>query len=529
MESVRVAAALENTACLLVNYLYLVVHHHILHVALKHGVGLKQLGDGMHSLRLQGIIRKQGGLLSLFLLGSEVLLLQLGYLISDIGKDEELLVGYTGGYKVVALVSHLHTPILLLYDKIKVISNQMHLAVVVLHVEILGLLQELLHARLGEELDQRIVLGKSLVGSQKHLGSLGLIAFGDQLLGLGKLLGHKLLLGIVQPFHIRLELHELLVIPSGHRSGYNQRRTGIVNQHGVHLVDYGVMVLALHKVVLVDGHVVTQVVETELVVGSECNVRTVSCAAGSGVGLMLVDAVHSQAVELVQRPHPLGVTLGQVVVDRHHMHSLACQRIEKYGEGRHQGLSLTGGHLGYLSLMQDDTSDELHVIVDHVPCGRVPSGHPCMAPVCLVPLYADIVVLGAELAVHIGGSHLDDFLFLEPAGGGLHHRESIGQHLVQNLLYLLVYLLGQLVHLSGQGLLLVNRDSHILQLGPERFLLCLISGNSVLYDFSYPVRLTSKFIIRKPVYTVIGSQHLCQYRLNLLHVPLGLGAEHLFQ
>ena len=529
MESVRVAAAFQDTAGLLVHDLDLIVHHHILHVALKHGVGLQKLSDRMHSFRLQRIVRQQGGLLSLFFLGSDVLLLQLGYLIADIGKDEELLVGDTGGDKVVALVGHLHASVLLLYDKIQVIGNQVHLTVVVLHVEILGLLQELLHARLREELDQRIVLGKSLVGSEEHLGSLGLVALGYEFLGLCELFGHELLLGIVQPLHVWLELHELLVVSTGHRSGYNQRCTGIVDQHGVHLIDYGVMMLALHKVVPVDGHIVTQVVEAELVVGSESDVGPVSGAAGSGVGLVLVDAVHSQTVELVQGAHPLGVTLGQVVVDRHHMHSLAGQSIEKYGEGSHQGLSLTGRHLGYLSLMQDDTTDELHVVMDHVPRGRVASGHPCMAPVSLVPLYADIVVLSTELAVHICGRHLDDLLLLESAGSGLHHGESVWKHLVQRLLDLLVYLLGQLVHLGGQSLFLLNRDSHVLQLGPEVLLLRLVSRYPVLNYFSYPVCLTSELIVRKPVYTVISSQNLCQYRLNLLHVPLGLGAEQLFQ
>ena len=63
-----------------------------------------------------------------------------------------------------------------------------------------------------------------------------------------------------------------------------------------------------------DGHVVTQVVETEFVVRAEGDVGHVGLAPGVGVGLRVVDAGYRQPVELVHRAHPLRVALGQVVV-----------------------------------------------------------------------------------------------------------------------------------------------------------------------------------------------------------------------
>ena len=65
------------------------------------------------------------------------------------------------------------------------------------------------------------------------------------------------------------------------------------------------------------SHIVAQIVEAEFVVGAERDVAFVCGASLGGVGLMLVDAVDCGAVEHVQRPHPLGVAFGQVVVDRH--------------------------------------------------------------------------------------------------------------------------------------------------------------------------------------------------------------------
>jgi len=44
--------------------------------------------------------------------------------------------------------------------------------------------------------------------------------------------------------------------------------------------------------------------------------------------------------------HPLGVALGQVVVDRHHVHTGTGEGIEVHRHRRHQGLAFTGLHLG---------------------------------------------------------------------------------------------------------------------------------------------------------------------------------------
>ena len=52
------------------------------------------------------------------------------------------------------------------------------------------------------------------------------------------------------------------------------------------------MMLALHEVAHPRGHVVTKIIETELVVGSECNVTFIGLPAGVAVRLVLVDTVH---------------------------------------------------------------------------------------------------------------------------------------------------------------------------------------------------------------------------------------------
>ena len=69
--------------------------------------------------------------------------------------------------------------------------------------------------------------------------------------------------------------------------------------------------------------------------------------------------------EGMDAPHPVGVALGQVVVDRDHVHALAAQRVQVGGERRHQGLAFAGLHLGDLAGVQHHAADQLHVEVAH--------------------------------------------------------------------------------------------------------------------------------------------------------------------
>ena len=237
-----------------------------------------------------------------------------------------------------------------------------------------------------------------------------------------------------QFLHQGLVLLEHLVVALGHGTGDDERRTGIVNQDGVDLVDNGVVVCALHEVLRVGGHVVAQVVEAELVVRAEGDVGHVGLATGLAVGLVLVDAVDGEAVEHVERPHPLRVALGQVVVDGDDVYAVARQCVQEDGQRGHQRLTLTRGHLGYLALVQDGAAEELHVVVNHVPLRLVAAGHPVVVVDGLVALDVHEVMAGSQFAVEVGGRHLHVGVVGEALGGALHDGEGHGAHLLQGLL-----------------------------------------------------------------------------------------------
>ena len=94
----------------------------------------------------------------------------------------------------------------------------MHLLVVVLHVEILGIYEQLLDARLTEVFDERIVFWQSLVCAEEYLSTLFLVTCSNESLCLIEQLGNiGTLLGI-KSLHKRLELHKLLVLTLWNRT-----------------------------------------------------------------------------------------------------------------------------------------------------------------------------------------------------------------------------------------------------------------------------------------------------------------------
>ena len=124
------------------------------------------------------------------------------------------------------------------------------------------------------------------------------------------------------------------------------------------------MLPALRLVLERERHVVAQIVKTEFVVGA------VGDVGGVGGALFLLRLTrdhhpHAHAQKIVEPPHPLGVTTGQVVVDGDHVHALAGQGIQIDRQGGHKGLALAGFHFGDLALVQHRAADDLYIEVAH--------------------------------------------------------------------------------------------------------------------------------------------------------------------
>ncbi len=92
--------------------------------------------------------------------------------------------------------------------------------------------------------------------------------------------------------YLRPEFVEFVAIALGYRAGNDQRGTGVVDQHRIHLVHNGVVMGSLHEVPRGMCHVVPQVVESEFVIRSVGDVRIVSGPPAFRIGPVLIDTVH---------------------------------------------------------------------------------------------------------------------------------------------------------------------------------------------------------------------------------------------
>ena len=63
--------------------------------------------------------------------------------------------------------------------------------------------------------------------------------------------------------------------------------------------------------------------------------------------------------------HPLGITTGEVVVDRDHVNATTGKCIEVTRQGGDQGLALASFHLSDLAFMEDHATNQLNVEMAH--------------------------------------------------------------------------------------------------------------------------------------------------------------------
>ena len=125
------------------------------------------------------------------------------------------------------------------------------------------------------------------------------------------------------------------------------------------------LMVALNAVREVELHVVAQIIEAELVVGSVGDVGAIRLLAFADRPDRAGYA-DRQSEKLVEPAHPFRVASGQVIVDGNDVDAFAFKRIQIGGQRGDQRFSFTGLHLGDLALVQHIAADQLHVEVPHV-------------------------------------------------------------------------------------------------------------------------------------------------------------------
>ena len=143
-------------------------------------------------------------------------------------------------------------------------------------------------------------------------------------------------------------------------SGEDQRRARLVDQQRVGLVDQRHVERPVDDGVRIARPQVAEVVETRFLGGDIRHVGPIRPAAIRRRHALL-DGSDRQAQHPVDRSHPVGVTPGEVVVERQDVHAVAAQRVQG---GRHHGnqrLALAGLHLDDAAAREGQRGHDLHV------------------------------------------------------------------------------------------------------------------------------------------------------------------------
>ena len=472
VQAITPATSLHDTPRLLIDNLNLTILNHILIIEIKHRISLEQLLESMHTLALERIVIVDL-VLTLYarLIVERLVSLNLRHHASNVRQDKKRMVVHLRSQPVITLVSQIHTVLLLVDHEIQRLDSLRHTAVIILHINLLSREQPRLDARLREILNQSLILRQSLITAiQREETTLSLFlvivshTLRDSLLSLSQILSSQSTLYTHETLHQRLILLIHLIITLRHRTRDNQRSTSIINQHRVHLIDDSIVMLALHQVSRILSHIVAQVVKAKLIVRTESDVSLISIAASHTIRLMLVNTIHTQTVEHINRSHPLRVTLGKIIIDRHHVHTIARQSIQEDRQSSRQSFTLTSKHLSNLALMQHRTAKKLHIKMHHVPQRRVAASHPLVVIHSRVTINIDKIMLGSQLTVKIRSLHTNISILRKTLRRTLDDSKDLSPHLVEHHLKLVKHILFQLVNLMEQRRAVLNVSLRNLRL-----------------------------------------------------------------
>ena len=123
---------------------------------------------------------------------------------------------------------------------------------------------------------------------------------------------------------------ELVVLLGGNHdgAGNDERRTGLINEDRIHLIDYGEKMPPLHLLLRAHSHpVVPEIVEAELAVRPVGDVALVSGLA-LVVRNIVFDASDGEAEKFINLSHPLGISTRQIIVHGHEINVLSRKRVE---------------------------------------------------------------------------------------------------------------------------------------------------------------------------------------------------------
>ena len=206
------------------------------------------------------------------------------------------------------------------------------------------------------------------------------------------------------------------------------------------------------------------------------------------------------------------------------MNTAACKGIQEHWQCCHKGLTFTGRHLSDLTLMQNRTTNELNIVVHHVPHGLITSSFPMIVVDGFIALNVEeVVAIGSKFTVKIGCCHLDCLILGEAFGSLLNDSKYRGQHLVELILDAVENFFLNLVNFSPQWFAIFILES--LDFSLNRCNLVAL-WFYILFNLLFDCGTAgTQFIVRQLLYLGIRFLYLTNDGHELLQVTLTLVAE----
>ena len=138
------------------------------------------------------------------------------------------------------------------------------------------------------------------------------------------------------------------------------------------------------------------------------------------------------------------------------MNTISGKCVEEDRERSHKGLTFTRCHLCNLTLMQYSTTEELDIIMDHVPKRLIATGYPMIMVDSLVAFNIHKIVAGRQFTVKVCSRDLNILVVGEALSHGFHDGEGHRTDLIEYFLIFLKDLLLQLVNFFEDRLTVLN-------------------------------------------------------------------------
>ena len=200
------------------------------------------------------------------------------------------------------------------------------------------------------------------------------------------------------------------------------------------------------------------------------------------------------------------------------MNTIASKGIQEYGQGSHKGFTFTGSHLGNLSLMQNNTTKQLYVVVYHFPFQVVTSGCPVIVIDSLVAINSDEVFLwiAGQLTVEVGSCHYGLLVLGKASCSLLYNGEYLRHYHVEGLFVDFQYFFFNFIDLCKNISTLIDRG--ILDGSLQLFYTSFLHFGRVLYLLLQYFSTLTQCVVIQLLNFWIYSLYLLYKRLYKFHV-----------